>query len=571
MDLQRSLLIGAIAVLGFMLLTEWVQFKETKNTNDAVASYQEANTAPVVRDTDYADTSINHSDLPHATTQQNKGNTDDLPVIETETPVIKKNDVIANKIRVTTDSLILDIDTKGGDIIYSALPKYFAKIDTPDIPFTLLEQSSFRTYIAQSGLIGTNGIDTSKGRAQYSSTTTEYIMVDGQDELVVDLTFVGDNAINIIKRFRFYRGEYLVDVEYIIQNNSNALWTGGMFGQIKRDNSPDPSAENSGIGMAPYIGTAINLPDEPYKKISFDDIAEEKFKQKIDGGWIAMLQHYFVSAWIPDPTKAHTYSTLISNDQSNIIRFTSPQVQVNPGQEVTITSQFYTGPKDQYRLEEISPGLELTVDYGWLWWVAQPLFWLLNKLYSYLGNWGFAIIAVTMLVKAGFYQLNAKAYTSMANMRKVQPKLVEIRERYADDRQKQSMEMMNLYKKEKINPLGGCLPIVVQMPVFIALYWVLMESVELRHAPFILYIHDLSVMDPYFILPLIMGASMFIQQKLNPPPPDPMQAKIMQWMPVMFTFFFLFFPAGLVLYWVVNNTLSIIQQYIITKRIAGDV
>ena len=241
--------------------------------------------------------------------------------------------------------------------------------------------------------------------------------------------------------------------------------------------------------------------------------------------------------------------------------------EIPAGETGKIATAVYIGPKDQYKLEEISPGLELTVDYGWLWWIAQPLFWLLTKLHSVIGNWGWSIIGVTILVKAAFFQLNAKAFTSMANMRKVQPKLVELKERYADDRQKQSQAMMELYKKEKINPVGGCLPMLVQMPVFIALYWVLMESVELRHAPFMLWIEDLSAMDPYFVLPLIMGVSMFIQQKLNPPPPDPMQAKVMQWMPVIFTFFFLFFPAGLVLYWVVNNSLSIVQQYIITKRI----
>jgi YidC/Oxa1 family membrane protein insertase len=287
----------------------------------------------------------------------------------------------------------------------------------------------------------------------------------------------------------------------------------------------------------------------------------------MNGGWIAIVQHYFISAWIPNAETSHNYSTIKTQNGLNIIRFTSPQITVAAGEQARIKSQFYAGPKDQYTLETISSGLELTVDYGWLWWIAQPLFWILTKIYSVVGNWGVAIIGITVLVKLVFFQLNATAYKSMANMRKVQPKMAAIKERCGDDKQKQSAEMMALYKKEKINPLGGCLPILVQMPVFISLYWVLMETVELRHAPFMLWIDDLSVMDPFFVLPLIMGASMFIQQKLNPAPPDPMQAKVMQWMPVMFTFFFLFFPSGLVLYWVVNNTLSIVQQYIITKRI----
>jgi YidC/Oxa1 family membrane protein insertase len=561
MDFQRYLLIGAIAVLTFMLLTEWVQFKEQHSGQDAVATYQQQ------RDI----TSSSESELP----KPNPAATvDDLPSLAPVVDQTQPPTVISSKIHVRTDSLEIDISTKGGDIVFAALPKHFAEIDTPDIPFTVLEQSNQRTYIAQSGLLGPNGIDSKKGRAQYSSQSKDYLMEDGQNELIVDLNYIvegneaSNNSVDIIKRFRFKRGEYLIDVQYIINNKGSTPWAATLFGQLKRDNSPDPAADSSGMGMAPYLGGAIKLPDELYKKVSFDDIAEGSFaEQKVQGGWIALVQHYFISAWIPDSKRTHTYSTAVAGDKTNLIRFTSPQTTVAPGTTGQINSQFYVGPKDQYRLEEISPGLELTVDYGILWWIAQPLFWLLTIIHKQLGNWGFAIIAVTMLVKALFYYLNAKAYTSMANMRKVQPKLVKIREMYADDKQKQSQEMMNLYKKEKINPLGGCLPIVVQMPVFIALYWVLMESVELRHSPFILWINDLSVMDPYFVLPLIMGVSMFIQQKLNPPPPDPMQAKVMQWMPVIFTFFFLFFPAGLVLYWVVNNTLSIVQQYIITKRI----
>ena len=566
MDFQRYLLIGAIAALSFMLLTEWVNFKDERKGNDVVAAYQQQQNAGNTTTT----ASITESGFPIATAGTD--NVADIPDFEPREP---SNEIAfvenIDRIKVKTDSLEVDINTKGGDIVFAALPKHYAELDNPDIPFTMLEQSNLRTYIAQSGLIGVNGIDTSKGRAQFTSRQRSYQLEDGQNELIVDLLFQASNQVTITKRFRFSRGEYLIGVEYLIDNRGSQPWTGGMFGQLKRDNTPDPAQDSSGMGLAPYLGAAIHLPDEPYKKVSFEDIAEKKFpKQNLQGGWIAMIQHYFTSAWIPNADQTHTYSMIKAKDNANIIRFTSPQLTVNAGETAVITSQFYTGPKDQYRLEEISSGLELTVDYGILWWIAQPLFWLLTKLHSYLGNWGFAIIAVTVLVKAAFFQLNAKAYTSMANMRKVQPKLTAIRERYADDRQKQSQEMMGLYKKEKINPLGGCLPILVQMPVFISLYWVLMESVELRHAPFIGYIQDLSVMDPYFILPLIMGVSMFIQQKLNPPPPDPMQAKIMQWMPVMFTFFFLFFPAGLVLYWVVNNTLSIIQQYIITKRIENE-
>jgi YidC/Oxa1 family membrane protein insertase len=321
------------------------------------------------------------------------------------------------------------------------------------------------------------------------------------------------------------------------------------------------------MGMQPFLGFAVTQADDRFTKFTFDDLAEESFKTQLPGSWIAMIQHYFLSAWIPNPEQTHTYSARVTRSGFNIGGFTSPPLVLDPGQSGTVGAGFYAGPKDQYRLEEISPYLELSVDYGWLWWIAQPLFWLLTKIHSLVGNWGVSIILLTVLIKGAFFQLSAKSYKSMANMRRVQPKMADIREQFADDKQKQSQAMMELYRKEKINPMGGCLPILVQMPVFIGLYWMLMESVELRHAPFILWIKDLSVMDPYFVLPLMMGASMFFMQKLNPPPPDPMQAKIMQWMPVMFTFFFLWFPAGLVLYWVVNNLLSMAQQFVITRQI----
>jgi YidC/Oxa1 family membrane protein insertase len=428
----------------------------------------------------------------------------------------------------------------------------------------LLENNTRRVYVAQSGLIGPDGID-SNSRATYRSAATRYSMGTA-DSLQVDIQWVGDNNVNVTKRFSFERESYVVDVEYIIENQSSARWQGNLFGQIKRDSSA-ASKGSGGMGMQPFLGAATTTPDDRFKKFSFDDMLEEPFRQQIEGGWIAMIQHYFLSAWIPNPNKSHSYSTRVTSSGFNIAGFTSPAVVVDPGSRGEVSARFYAGPKDQYKLQEISPFLELSVDYGWLWWVAQPLFWLLTKIYAFVGNWGVAIILLTVLIKAVFFKLSATSYKSMANMRRVQPKMADIREQYADDKQKQSTAMMELYKKEKINPMGGCLPILVQMPVFIALYWMLMESVELRHAPFMLWIEDLSVMDPYFVLPLLMGASMFFMQKLNPPPPDPMQAKIMQWLPVIFTFFFLWFPAGLVLYWVVNNLLSMAQQYVITRQI----
>lgn len=559
MDLQRSLLIGAIAVLSFMLLTEWVAFKDDKSATET------AQTTRLISNGDSSTAELPLvSDPPTAMIDEDVPTAPDTIAAEAPAEISQTNS--ARIVLVRSDSLQVAIDLQGGDIIELALPRHLEQIDNPDIPFVLLEQNDKRTYIAQSGLIGTNGID-NKGRAVFTASADSFEMNEGQDELVVDLNWQGDDGVEVTKRFTFTRGEYLVQIDYLVENNSNARWQANLFGQIKRDSSPASSDGQSGMGMQPFLGAAITQPDERFTKFSFDDMKEEPFKGQLPAGWIAMLQHYFLSAWIPNAEQSHNYSTRATSSGFNIAGFTSPALTLDPGQSGTTGAQFYAGPKDQYRLAEISPYLDLVVDYGWLWWIAQPLFWLLNKIFALVGNWGVAIILLTVCVKAAFFKLSATSYRSMARMRKVQPKMMDIREQYADDKQKQSQAMMELYRKEKVNPMGGCLPILVQMPVFIALYWVLMESVELRHAPFALWIHDLSVMDPYFVLPIMMGASMFFMQRLNPPPTDPMQAKIMQWLPIVFTFFFLWFPAGLVLYWVVNNLLSMAQQYVITKQI----
>jgi YidC/Oxa1 family membrane protein insertase len=553
------LLIGAIAVLSFMLLTKWVDFADTRTAASAVENVRLS-----------ADPVTSTAELPVASAPDSAGASDDLPSVTesaapSEAPAVKE---LGNSriILVHSDVLQLAIDLAGGDIVELALPKFPAELAKPDVPFVLLEQNDTRTYIAQSGLIGANGID-KENRPTYTTAASIYRMAEGKNELVVDLLWQDDSGIKVTKRFSLTRGDYLIGVEFLVENGSEDRWQANLFGQLKRDSSPTSSAAPGGMGLNPFLGAALTQPDEHFTKFTFEKMAEEPFKATLPGGWIAMIQHYFLSAWIPDPAQSHTFSTRVTDTGFNIAGFTSPALVVEPGQRGKVGAGFFAGPKDQYRLKEISPYLELSVDYGWLWWIAQPLFWLLTKIYSFVGNWGVAIILLTVTVKAAFYKLSATSYRSMANMRRVQPKMVEIREQYADDKQKQSQAMMELYRKEKINPMGGCLPILVQMPVFIALYWVLMESVELRQAPFILWIDDLSVMDPYFVLPLMMGASMFFMQMLNPPPPDPMQAKIMKWMPIVFTVFFLWFPAGLVLYWVVNNLLSMAQQYVITKRI----
>jgi len=563
-ELPRYFLIGAMVLLGFMLMVEWGNFKKKKA--EAVQEQAQLKEMQPLKTSENT-TQGTGADVASAIPGVEKNADSEIPqLVEAKT---ESRAVTGTIVEIKTDVMNVRIDLLGGDITDISLPKYPVSLEKPDSPFMLLEQNQKRVYIAMSGLIGDNGIDTATGRAQFSSAKSQYSMNDNQDELIVDLIYQGRNAAKITKRFIFKRNNYLIDISYLIDNQSSETWRGVMFGQLKRDSSEDPSTSLD-MGMTSYLGAATTTAEKPFNKLPFDDIKEEPFKQSIKGGWIAIIQHYFLTAWIPAADQDNAVSTSTSSGGFNLIRYTTPTTVVPANSQGEIKAQLYAGPKDQYVLEKISPGLDLSVDYGFLWWIAQPLFWLLVKIHGIVGNWGWSIILITIVVKALFFQLNAKAYLSMANMRRMQPKMMEIKERFANDRQKQSVEMMNLYKKEKINPMGGCLPILVQMPVFISLYWVLLESVELRQAAWILWIHDLSQMDPYYILPLLMGVSMYIQQKLNPQPPDPMQAKMMQWMPVIFTFFFLWFPSGLVLYWVVNNVLSIAQQWVITKRIVKD-
>lgn len=549
MDARRAIILLGIAIVSYMLVLKW----SDDYNNIPVASSVE----PVQQ--------FSPSSVP-SIAAQTSGN-EDAPVMSEDIPQVSAESTPSTQwIEVQTDVLNLRIDPQGGDIVYASFKKYPQSIEAKDVPFVLLEQSSMRTYVAQSGLVGKNGID-KKGRALFSSEQSKYEMSDGQDELVVKLSIQQDGVL-INKVYKFKRNDYLVQLGYEVDNRSQQSWQANFYAQFKRDQSSDPSQMES-MGMNSYLGAAVTRPAERYFKIDFDDMDEGAFKEKVTGGWVAFLQHYFLSAWVPSTDAAHTYNVRKAGGHY-ISGYYDDALVVEAGTQGSTFTGLYLGPKDQEKLSEIAENLDLTIDYGMLWWVAQPLFWLLTTIYSFVGNWGWSIIFLTVIVKAFFLPLSAKSYRSMANMRRVAPKLTALREQFGEDRQKLSQEMMGLYKKEKINPLGGCLPILVQMPVFIALYWVLMESVELRQAPFMLWIEDLSIKDPFFILPLIMGASMFIQMQLNPAPADPMQAKVMKLMPIIFTVFFLFFPAGLVLYWVVNNILSITQQYIITKQIENE-
>jgi YidC/Oxa1 family membrane protein insertase len=550
MDIKRTILIVALAIVTYVGVLKWNQdYGQAALPTQNVAANTNTSAIP---DAPQGSATAN-ADVPSATGEV---------AAPAEIPVATSKDLI----QVKTDVLNLEIDPVGGDVVQLRLPLYPRRQDHPEIPFQLFDNGGERIFLAQSGLTGANGPDArATGRPVYSATQKSYQLADGQNDLVVDLKF-SDGGVNYIKRFTFKRGLYDLTVSYVIDNQSAQPWNGSLFAQLKRDASSDPSSTTA-TGTATYLGAAMWTPSEPYKKVSMKDIDKASVKDTVQGGWVAWLQHYFVTAWIPNKADSNTVTTRKDSAGNYIIGFTGPALTVAPGAKAETTATLYAGPKSQAVLKELSPGLELTVDYGILWFIAQPIFWLLQHIHSIVGNWGWSIIFLTMLIKGLFFPLSAASYKSMARMRAVAPRLAALKEQHGDDRQKLSQSMMELYKKEKINPLGGCLPILVQMPVFLSLYWVLLESVEMRQAPWLLWITDLSIKDPFFILPIIMGATMFIQQRLNPTPPDPMQAKVMKLMPIIFTFFFLWFPAGLVLYWVVNNTLSITQQWYITRSI----
>jgi len=555
MDIQRALILVGLAVISYMLVLAWNEDyyqNPITNPDDFIGSNEQSSFA----------------DVPRTGPQNNPTNTPSIVPLfvgDDITPVIPATQPAKNLVTVTTDVLVVKIDTLGGDIVSVALPKFPETLETPNIPYVLVDPKN--SYVAQSGLIGPNGTDKQGFRPTFTAERTSFKMADASD-LTVTLSTIQEDGSKILKSYHFTRGEYLIDVDYQITNLGSDSWNGALFAQIKRDGqSPVSSSENL-MGMQPYVGGATRSEEEFYRKLEFNDIEEEAYKLTRDAGYIAMVQHYFVSAWVPREAIGNTYRGRKLTDQDiYLFGLTTPPVMIAPRQTKSIGASFYAGPKDQYRLEEIATGLELTVDYGFLWWLAQPLFFMLTGIHSFVGNWGLAIIGLTIVVKSCLYPLSAASFRSMAKMRKLQPEMVRLKERFGDDRQQFSQAMMELYKKEGANPLGGCLPILLQMPVFLALYWTLMESVELRQAPFFLWIYDLSAMDPYFILPILMGISMFLTQRMQPEPPDPIQAKVFKFMPIMFTFFFLWFPSGLVLYWLVNNILSILQQLYVTRQL----
>jgi YidC/Oxa1 family membrane protein insertase len=464
------------------------------------------------------------------------------------------------KIIVKTDFVRAEINTVGGDVQHIELLKHFDTVNK-DKPFVLFQNDEGHTYIAQSGLLGP-GLPTHN--TVFNSQATTYELTQGKDSVDVRLSAVTESGVTIAKIFVFHRSSYIIDVKYEIENTSALPLSSSAYYQLVRD---DIVPQGGTMFVPTYTGPALYTEVENFQKIDFDSIAKNKatLPKSSDNGWAGMLQHYFVSAWVPkENTQREFYAKKLDNNLYSV-GLILPVATIDPGKTGAISVPLYVGPA-QSSLDNVAPGLGLTVDYGFLTIIAKPLFWLLTVIHGWVQNWGLAIVILTILIKLAFFPLSAASYRSMAKMRVVAPKLAKIKEQYSDNREGLNRAMMDLYKTEKINPLGGCLPVLIQIPVFISLYWAILASVEMRYAPFYGWITDLSRADPYYILPIIMGVSMVIQGKLNPTPPDPMQAKLMQIMPIAFSVVFFFFPAGLVLYSVVNNVLSIAQQWVITRN-----
>jgi YidC/Oxa1 family membrane protein insertase len=532
MESQRSFLLIGLAMVGFLLWQQWQ------------LDYGPQPVAPITTSA-------------AASTQLDMPNSDDVPAATPlEQGFVARSTSGGKIISIITDTLILSIDTKGGDVVSAELAKFPLEEGSSE-SYSLLKPSGDKLFIAQSGLIGPNGTD-SKARPIYTVAKDSYLL-EG-DTLTVPLKLETPEGLQVTKSFTFTRDSHKIDVNYSIKNNTSSPKQVQQFGQLKQS-----MLEQEGSMFMPiYRGGAYSTEDDRYQKYAFDDMADLDLKKTTAAGWAAMIEHYFVSAWVPPQDQKNNLFSRILQQTNGVIGFTGQTVTIQAGETAQINSILYLGPKDQDTLAGIARGLDLTVDYGFLFMISQPLFTFLQFIHSLVGNWGFAIILITIVVKGAMYPLTKKQYESMAKMRALKPKMDALKERYGDDKQKMQKAMMEMYKKDKVNPMGGCFPLLLQMPIFLALYWVLLESVELRHADFIFWITDLSAKDPFFVLPVLTGVSMYLLQKLQPMTmTDPMQQKIMQFMPVAMSLFFFIFPAGLVLYWLISNVITLVQAKII--------
>lgn len=559
MDFRRVALYAALGLVSYSLWINWEKdYPQTTPITTTIAQQQSAsksNDGQLLPDmhnaADAGNTAQNNADVTPAQSFSEQANVESHKIIH-----------------VLTDVLDIQIDLQQGDIVQAKLLQYPENVQNKNIPVTLLQNNPNERYVANSSLFVVQNQDIKTLNLNFESEQPQYELAVNQDQLVVQLKGHDADGLNVVKRFILKRGNYLVNIEYDLTNDGQESWKGYMNTQLLRT-SPQED-KSSMFHMGSYVGASYSNPGvHRYQKVNFKDMIKSNLDANVQGGWIAMQQHYFLSAWIPNEQQTSRFYTRASNNDFTIGSVSQPII-LNVGQKQVVGSRLYIGPESANVLHAISPGLDLTVDYGLLWFISSILFSIMSAIHSIIGNWGWSIVLVTVLIKIAFYRLSTTSYKSMANMRRLQPKLAALKERYGDDKAKLSQATMEFYRQEKVNPLGGCLPILVQIPVFMALYWMLIESVELRQAPFILWINDLSAADPYHVLPIIMGITMLIQQRLNPAPPDPMQAKIMMFLPVLFTAMMWGLPSGLVLYWVVNNTLSILQQWYITRKYSGE-
>lgn len=556
----KLVLVSALAIVGYLMILAWKDDYSHVDNQQVTSVTTKAEAASVLNAQAVESVEQPNEEVPTIAPQELNVSTSTHPA-----STVSESEYITIK----TPLIDAKIAAKGGDLVYLDLIQYPVSL-TNDSPFVILNESTHNLYQIQSGLIGANGTD-SKQRPLFVSEQTEYVLQEDAEgeSLKVDLLWQSeDKAISITKSYLFSQSSYDIKVTYQIENNSQAAWNANFYGQIKRADFDDPGKTDIGVPLPTFLGAAYWSDEQPYNKIDLSDLKDEPIKLQVQGGWLAMVQHYFMTAWIPNQDEQNYYSSKFKKG-NHLLTFVGQNINVPAGASGQYEATLYAGPKIQSELASLleDKGFDKTVDYGPLFFISKLLFSIMDFFYGLFGNWGIAIIMLTVVVKIVFFYPSAVSYRSMAKLRKLQPRLMQLKLDHGDNKQKFGEEMMKLYQKEKVNPMGGCLPILIQMPVFLALYWCLLESVELRQSPFFAWIEDLSLMDPYFILPILMGGSMYIQQLLNPPPTDPTQAKVMKMLPVIFTVLFLWFPSGLVLYWLTNNILSIIQQYVITKQI----
>lgn len=544
MDNLRTLFIFGLLIVSLLLWEAW--------QNDYVRPQQQvAEQAAETANGPATDAEADLPDLPAQTAES-------MP----DVPTTPEASAVTEKVHVKTDVIDLKISTQGGDIRELALLEYAVSSDQPNTPVQFLNDTASHFFVTQSGLRAEG--DAPTHYAEYRAENDEYVMQEGQDEIKVPLYWENEAGLQVIKTYTFKRDSYLVEVDYQVNNQSADGFSAYPYAQLNRNRSDDGS-----MFIYTYTGAVFSSEGNEYQKVDFDELEEAPYNRSVNNGWAAMIQHYFVGAIVPPQEAELGFYGRSINNSNYVAGVRMPVISAEAGQQAQADYQLYLGPKKHERLEKVAENLPLTVDYGILTIISEPLFWVMEWLHKLTGNWGWSIVLLTVLIKLAFFKLSAASYRSMAGMRKLTPKLAQLKERYGDDKQKFNQAMMDLYRTEKINPLGGCLPILVQMPVFLAFYWVLVESIELRQADFMLWINDLTAMDPYFVLPVLFGLSMWFQQKLNPAPQDPAQAMMMKIFPLVFTVFFAFFPAGLVLYWLVNNLLSIAQQWYITRKMGA--